>query len=259
MRNEATVYLMYHELEVEGRPLCQSEQGYVRYVVRENSFRAQMKWLRDSKIRGVSVADSLGKGKAGEIVITFDDGCETDLTVAAPVLREANFRATFYITVGYLGRKGHLVDRQVRELSDAGFDIGCHSMTHPYLNDLNDAGLRREIMDAKNQLEQITGRGVYHFSCPGGRWSPRVRDVARQAGYHSVATSRIAANHPKSDPFRLSRVVVMRNTTMSSFPDLCSGRGLRRLEFQNLLRATSRRLLGNLLYDRLRSAILERS
>jgi peptidoglycan/xylan/chitin deacetylase (PgdA/CDA1 family) len=258
MRDDAIVYLMYHELEVAGRPLCQSGQGYVRYVVREPCFREQMNWLQSQGFRGLSVSDALNKKTDGGIVVTFDDGCESDITFAAPILHKANFGATFYITVGYLGRPGYMVARQVRELSDAGFEIGCHSMTHPYLSDISEPQLNREITEAKSQLEEMIGRAVHHFSCPGGRWSPRVADVARRGGYRSVATSRIAANRPLTDPFQLARIVVMRDATLAAFQDLCRGRGLWQRQFRTFLQKTSHQLLGNALYDRLRSLILER-
>ena len=104
-------------------------------------------------MRGISVEDALCNKKTGKVVITFDDGCETDLTVAAPLLQRANFTATFYITLGFLGRTGYLIPRQVRELSDAGFDIGCHSMTHPYLSDLE-----MQIFIAKLVIEDAARR-----------------------------------------------------------------------------------------------------
>jgi peptidoglycan/xylan/chitin deacetylase (PgdA/CDA1 family) len=258
MRDDAIVYLMYHELEFEGRPLCQSEPGYVRYVVGEPDFREQMHSLQNAGMLGISVADALRDPAAGRVVITFDDGCETDLTVAAPILRQADFRATFYITIGHLGRPGYLVPQQVRELSDAGFDIGSHSMTHPYLSDLDDSELHREIVLSKIQLEEMIGRPVLDFSCPGGRWNSRVAAIARQAGYRSITTSRVAANRPTSDPFQLARIPVMRGMTLTAFQDLCRGRGLWQRQLRNALQTTSHRLLGNELYDRLRALILER-
>jgi peptidoglycan/xylan/chitin deacetylase (PgdA/CDA1 family) len=258
MRDDSIVYLMYHEIEVEGRRLCTSEPGYVRYVVRESAFREQMNWLQGTGMRGISVEDALCNKKTGKVVITFDDGCETDLTVAAPLLQRANFTATFYITVGFLGRTGYLIPRQVRELSDVGFDIGCHSMTHPYLSDLGDADLHREIGDSKTQLEEITGRPVNHFSCPGGRWTRKVSEIARRAGYKTVATSRIAANNCDSDPFQLARIVIMRGLALTDFEDLSRGQRLWRPQLRAFLQNTSHQLLGNALYDRLRSSILER-
>ncbi len=259
MRTDETLILMYHELESPGRPLCQREPGYVRYVLTEQSFREEMNWLQQEGIRGLSVSQSLTENSPRGIVITFDDGCESDLGIAAPMLEKAGFNATFYITLGFLGQPGYLLPRQVRELADAGFDVGCHSMTHAYLSDLDEAGLRNEIADAKTQLENILGRPVYHFSCPGGRWSPQVARVAKQAGYRSVATSRIGSNYRGSDPFRLARIAVMRGTRLAAYQDLCRGKNLWQLQLRDLIRATSRRLLGNTLYDRLRHAALQRS
>jgi peptidoglycan/xylan/chitin deacetylase (PgdA/CDA1 family) len=253
------LYLMYHELEATGRPLCQSEPGYVRYVLSQESFREQMDWLHEEGIRGVSVSQALTENVPRRIVITFDDGCESDLSIALPILKKNGFSATFYITLGFLGRPGYLLPHQVREIADSGFDVGCHSMTHAYLDDLDEAGLRREIADAKTQIEQILGRPVEHFSCPGGRWSPQVARVARHAGYRSVATSRIAANRRDSDPFHLSRVAVMRGTELTEFQSLSRGSSLRRLQLRDFIRAASRRVLGNTLYDRLRQIALEKN
>jgi peptidoglycan/xylan/chitin deacetylase (PgdA/CDA1 family) len=258
MSGNSIIYLMYHELEVPGRPMCQSEQGYVRYVVRETAFREQMNWLREAGMGGLSVSDALDQKVSRGVVITFDDGCETDLRIAVPILREARFGATFYVTVDFLGRPGYMVERQVRELSDAGFEVGCHSMTHPYLDELDESDLKHEIVDAKTRLEEMTGRSVIHFSCPGGRWSPKVAEVARRAGYRSVTTSRVAANHADSDPFSLARVAIMRETPLGAFQHICSGRGLWQKQFRTFLQTTSHRVLGNALYDRLRGLLLER-
>src|ERR1700687_614245 len=184
------VYLMYHELEIPGRRLCQSEPGYARYVLPEPNFRAQMDHLKGDGWQGLSVSKALAFPKGRNVTITFDDGCETDLLAAAPILRRAGFNATLFITCGRLGKPGYLSPAQLKELSGQGFEIGCHSMTHPYLTDLDARGLRHEISDAKSELEQIIGQPVDHFSCPGGRCDRRVVTVARADGYRTGATRR---------------------------------------------------------------------
>jgi peptidoglycan/xylan/chitin deacetylase (PgdA/CDA1 family) len=256
MRPDQTLYLMYHEIEIAGRPLCHSEAGYVRYVLSEQNFREQMDWLKDEKLRGLSISEALQPNHRPGVVITFDDGCETDLLVAAPILKTAGFGATFYITLGFLGQRGYLAPPQVRELGYSDFEIGCHSMTHKYLSDLDEAGLRHEIVDAKKQLEDIVGRPVHHFSCPGGRWSPAVAQVAKQAGYRSVATSRVAVNGGGSDPLRLARVAVMRGMRLAAYQALCQGKTLWQLRLRDSIQSASRRVLGNTLYDRMRSVAL---
>ncbi|HTT25176.1 MAG TPA: polysaccharide deacetylase family protein [Candidatus Sulfotelmatobacter sp.] len=258
MRDDEVIYLMYHELEVEGRPTCRTGEGYLRYVVRQKRFLEQVRWLRSTATQGRSVTQALEKQDAGQVVMTFDDGCETDLTVAAPILREAGFGATFYITLDFLGQPGYLTERQVRELNEKEFEIGCHSMTHPYLPELSEVEVRREIVEAKHRLEQITGRAVVHFSCPGGGWTRRAAEIAREAGYRSVTTSRVGVNRLDSDRFALARVPIMRNSPLSEFRDLCQGRGLRKKQLRNLLQTTVHGLLGNNLYDHIRSLILEK-
>jgi peptidoglycan/xylan/chitin deacetylase (PgdA/CDA1 family) len=252
------VYLMYHELEIPGRPLCQSEPGYVRYILAAADFREQMQSLKDANWQGVSVGEALTFPATPSVTITFDDGCETDLLVAAPILKEFDFGATFYVTSGFIGTRGYLSAQQLGGLSGLGFEIGCHSMTHPYLPDLDDTRLHEEVVGAKAQLEQILGRPVEHFSCPGGRYDQRVRDVAGEAGYRSVATSRIHANSRSTDSFGLGRVAIMRGTGLETFTAWCHGRGLWQLTMRDSLRHGARRIFGNSFYDRVRATALRK-
>ena len=252
---------MYHELEIPGRPLCRSEAGYSRYVLGEADFRSQMRWLRQAGWRGMSVSEALvlapqnGEQRHG-VVVTFDDGCESDLMAAAPILKDAGYNATFYVTVGFLGQRGYMNTPQLRELSAAGFEVGCHSMTHAYLTDLDEDGLQYEIVHAKAQLEDAVGKAVEHFSCPGGRCDARVIEVARRAGYRSVTQSRIQMNTPMTNPFDLGRIAVLRRTELPAFQEICRGDGLWKIQLREGVRSAAKRILGNPLYDRGRALLL---
>lgn len=250
------VFLMYHELEVPGRPLCQPEPGYVRYILPEDSFRAQMSSLAQNGWRGLSCGEALAYPAGSSVAITFDDGCETDLLVAAPILKESSFNATFYITAGFVGKPGYMDPAQLRQLHSFGFEIGCHSMTHPYLDDLGETALRREIVEAGKKLEDMIGSKVNHFSCPGGRWNRRVLELARAAGYKSLATSQARVNSSATNPFFLGRVPVRRNLTETGFRRVCAGKTLWPMRLGDSLRSASKQLMGNTLYDRLRERLL---
>jgi len=271
---------MYHELELPGRGLCRNDPGYVRYVVKASDFRTQLDVLAKRGFRGLSVSQALmgassptatkisshsGAATAGSnpgvrspfapaVVFTFDDGCETDLLSAAPLLQERAWGATFFLVTGRLGQRGHLTKEQAKALADPSFEVGCHSMSHADLARLAPPGLRSEIVDAKDRLEQIIGRPVNHFSCPGGRWSPDIARLARQAGYRSVSTSRIGVNTPQSDPYRLNRVPVLRDG--SKFVEICEGSGLGALRLRQIARSVVRSGLGEPLYERIRDDLL---
>ena len=269
MTNDGAVFLMYHELEVEGRPLCEDEPGYTRYVVSAEDFRQHVSHLRSNELRVMSVGEALDdlasnaktesdgtKRRGPRVVITFDDGCETDLLVAAPLLKDAGFGATFYVTVAHLGRRGYMSEGQLRELVRSGFEIGSHSLTHSYLQDFTDERVRAEVAGSKERLEQLTGEHVAHFSCPGGRWDARVARAAREAGYESVVTSRIGVNTATTDRFRLSRVAVTRGIAPEDFGRVARGEGLAARRARVAVLDVAKRVLGNSIYERLRSTVL---
>ena len=261
MSEQGIIFLMYHELGLPGRPLCRSDKSYSRYAVEENNFRSQMQWLQQTGWRGLNVGEALtSKPQVNDaqpsVVITFDDGCATDLGTAVPILKESGFNATFYITVGFLGQRGYLTSSQLRELSALGFEVGCHSTTHAYLPDLDCDGLHREVAESKTQLEQIVGKPVEHFSCPGGRYNATVIQSARDAGYRSLATSQARGNTPRTDPFNLGRVAIHRRVGLPAFQDICQVQGFWKLQARAALGNTAKGLLGDALYDRVQSLLL---
>src|SRR6202521_1367448 len=250
------VFLMYHELEMASRKLCQSEPGYVRYILPLELFREQMAWMQKGGWRGVNVTEALRYPPAQNVCLTFDDGCETDLIAAAPVLRDFGFNATFYLTAGFLGTPGYLSAVQARDLDAQGLQIGCHSMTHPYLSDLTEPELKREVVDAKLQIEAIVGHPIEHFSCPGGRFGQRSLQMARHAGFATVANSKFYANSSSTSPYELGRVAMLRDLTIEEFGVTCHGRGLWQKRLQHRARRSAQRLLRNHAYDRLRAVML---
>jgi peptidoglycan/xylan/chitin deacetylase (PgdA/CDA1 family) len=256
MSRSRIVFLMYHELELAGRKVCQSEPGYVRYILPLETFRSQMAWMKESGWRGLSVGEALDYPAEPSVCITFDDGCETDLIAAAPVLREFGFNATFYLTAGFLDTPGYLNASQVRELDAQGFQIGCHSMTHAYLPDIAEPELKREVVDAKLQIEKIVGHAIEHFSCPGGRYDQRTLRMARDAGFTTVANSQFYANSSRTSPYELGRVAMLRNFTLEEFGATCQDRGLWRKRLQHQTRRSVQRAFGNHAYDRLRAVLL---
>ena len=256
MGTRGTICLMYHEIELPGRELCDPDPGYSRYAVSLDNFRRQMRFLKEAGMPGINVTQMLSNPGTG-VGLTFDDGCETDLITAAPILKELRFQATFYITVNFLERRGFMSRKQARELAEGGAEVGCHSLTHPYLTDLDAAGLELEIAGAKRQLEDIVGKPVKHFSCPGGRWDGRVVEVAKRAGYKSVATSRIGMHTSGADQYSLPRIAVTRDVSIEGFSNICAGTGLWGKQVKGRTLQLAKQLMGNTAYNRLRSVVLK--
>lgn len=248
------VLLMYHELERAGRPLCDSTPGYVRYVVKETDFQAHLAQLSASGCRGINVSQAL-EGAAG-VTLTFDDGPESDLVIAAPALRAAGFGATFYVVAGWIGRPGFLKPEQLRELAGDGLEIGSHGMSHAFMSDLSDQELRRELGESKARLEEMVQQPVVHFSCPGGRWDERVANIAAELGYQSVATSRLGVGHAEKDRYKLPRMAITQDTTLADFERLSRGELSGRDRARQQVLTVAKSLLGNGIYQKARGALL---
>jgi peptidoglycan/xylan/chitin deacetylase (PgdA/CDA1 family) len=255
---DGTVYLMYHELRCDARQLCEPAASYARYAVAKNDFRKQLLRLQELGYRGLNVSQARSlESTEPAVAITFDDGCETDWIVALPLLQEFGFQATFYVVSGFIGqRRGYLSSPQLRDIAESGFEVGCHSRTHPNLTTLSAAALHDEIVTAKIEIEQMIGRRVQHFSCPGGFWSSRVARAAAEAGFETVATSRIGANSPRTDASALNRIAIYHDTSLNRFEAICRGRGLLTQKSRQILLGTAKKVLGERSYRDIRSKVI---
>jgi peptidoglycan/xylan/chitin deacetylase (PgdA/CDA1 family) len=254
-----TAFLMYHEIERPGVATLEPTRGYLRYVLTVADFRAQMEGLRRAGWTATTVGAALAGGEdpRATVVLTFDDGTVTDRLVAAPVLKENGFGATFYVVAGFLGQRGYLSKAQLRELAGLGFEIGSHSMTHRLLSDLDTAALRHEIVDSRDRLQEALGVAVHHFACPGGRVSPAAVRLAKEAGYRSVATSQAGLNDRAADPFALRRIAIHRGTSASEVLRLCEGRGLALRRARSGVLDALKTVMGNRRYDRVRTTLMD--
>ena len=256
--SDATAFLMYHELRRADAPLSSSDPGYARYAVSDENFRAQLGHMRERGLVGQSVSQWLDANDRAQqpVVITFDDGAATDLTIAAPLLRAMAWSATCYLTVDFLDTPGFLSRAQARELAQGGIEIGCHSMSHAFLNDVSDEQLHREVVLAKLELEQICGVSVRSFSCPGGRFDHRLMPLALSAGYDSVTCSRPERNAARTMQEPFGRHAMMHDTTLAQLDDIIDGRESMNRRVRTMALAAAKTLLGNSLYVKLRSRLL---
>src|SRR3954465_12555075 len=71
---------------------------------------------------------------------------------------------------------------QLRELADAGWEIGAHTRTHPHLTEVGDEELRVELGESKATVEERLGRPCPTLAYPYGDYDERVVAAAGAAG-----------------------------------------------------------------------------
>jgi peptidoglycan/xylan/chitin deacetylase (PgdA/CDA1 family) len=102
---------------------------------------------------------------------------------------------------------------QVKELAQAGWTIGAHTVNHQNVAVVEPAIAETEIMRSRDAIADAAGTAVCHFCYPntGGRhryFSPEVADILRRNGFRSATTSVPGALKPGADPFLLPRLGV---------------------------------------------------
>jgi peptidoglycan/xylan/chitin deacetylase (PgdA/CDA1 family) len=100
----------------------------------------------------------------------------------------------------------------IKGLSDAGMELGAHTVNHPILSKTAPDEARSEIATSREHLEELTGAGITTFAYPNGRPDEDfTRDHAamvKECGFeNAVSTSRAVAD-VTSDPYELPRIGV---------------------------------------------------
>lgn len=202
--------------------------------VTTDNFRAQMEWLRQ-----YTPAITFGEAADGDdgVAITFDDGYLDNYANAAPVLRNLAMPATFFVVAGCVGAElGYEVDaeasplmswRDLMELDGGGFEIGCHTTTHPRLSTLNQQDQQKEIKGAKALMEERLGHEIASFAYPFGSrndYNQTSVELVREAGFRQAASNMYGVNGPGADRWALKRIWIDRTDTLETFKAKVDGR-----------------------------------
>jgi peptidoglycan/xylan/chitin deacetylase (PgdA/CDA1 family) len=186
------------------------------------------------------------------IVLTFDDGYESVLRIAAPALQRRGMKAVVYALLEpdeYTRTHVEGIDRictheEIVALQDHGLQIGSHSMTHAILTELPADKLRWEVEASREQLGALIGRPIDHFCIPRGGVSQQVVDAVRAAGYWSCTGLAKGTARMSGDWLAAPRIAVERHHTPERFAKLLQPRHAFVHKVLGDLRLVPTRLLG---------------
>ena len=134
---------------------------------------------------------SVGVLKRPLAVVSFDDHNLSDYEKAFPFLRARGIKGTVYVVTGSVGNSGKMDWNHLRELKNAGWDIGFHTHNHINLSNTSDSEIRA---DFEMGIQTFLDNGFpkpRHFAYPygAGTNSDRVRNVL--ADYFKTARNSI--------------------------------------------------------------------
>lgn len=208
------VVLTYHAVEHGRGPL----------FVDPASFAVHLECILDSGRRVSTVSElarSLARGgpERPTVAITFDDGIASVARVAAPLLADRGLTATVFCVAGHAGGTSDWATAppgsprlelasasELAGLAAQGLEIGCHGMTHAPLRSDDASFLRRELVDAKDVLEDATGAAVTAFAHPYGAQPSLPARRLIEMTYEAACTTVLGTVGREVDVYALPRV-----------------------------------------------------
>jgi peptidoglycan/xylan/chitin deacetylase (PgdA/CDA1 family) len=184
-------------------------------------FSEQMRALKDAGWHAVTLDQveanwkrgvSLGAGRP--IVLSFDNGYQSQYTQALPVLRRLGWVGVENVQLtGLPPSQGGIGQEQIRGLVAAGWELDTQGFSHADLITLSASGLHYEVAVSRQVLQRRFHVPVNWFCYPSGHYDDRVVAAVAGAGYTGSTTVVPGWAHPGDDPYRLHRLRVLGGTS----------------------------------------------
>jgi peptidoglycan/xylan/chitin deacetylase (PgdA/CDA1 family) len=184
-------------------------------------FAAQMQALKAAGWRAVTLDQlkaywtrgvPLPPGKP--IVLTFDNGYQSQYTNALPVLRRMGWVGNEMMQLsGLPPSQGGLSDAQVRALVSDGWELDTQGMSHADLIAIPASELHYQVFTARQLLRRRYGVTADWFAYPSGHYNANVIATLKTAGFVGSLTVVPGWASPSDDPFRLPRLRVLGGTS----------------------------------------------
>ena len=182
-------------------------------------FERQAEAIAARGYRSMRFTDLVDAGaRRGKVVaITFDDAYRSVHRVAWPIMRRRGLVGTVFVPTDFPGTerpmswKGidhwadgpHASDMvpmswdELRELRDAGWEVGSHTCSHPHLTSLDDPELARQLRESREVCEEKMGEACASIAYPYGDVDERVIRVAGEQGYRTAGTLPSVIERPR--------------------------------------------------------------
>jgi peptidoglycan/xylan/chitin deacetylase (PgdA/CDA1 family) len=176
--------------------------------VSPSMFEKHLKYFLDNNWKFIKMSeldDYLDQEKV--VAITFDDGYLDNYTSALPLLKKYKACATLYLVIerhdndwsikknikhnsGVLAKESKLSDSHIQEMIDSSiFELGGHTISHPYLPSLSIKEKESEMIECKTILEERFNTKVESFAYPFGIYSNEDVQIIQKSNFKSAVTT----------------------------------------------------------------------
>ncbi|MBI2453864.1 polysaccharide deacetylase family protein [Candidatus Peregrinibacteria bacterium] len=208
--------LVYHHIGTPPKNLSSAGKSL---FIQPEWLEKHLQYLKEhgfSTVRFSNVADYFEFGTPlpeRPVIINFDDGYKSTYEKALPILQKYGMTATVFIPANLMEHRAYMSWDQVKGLRDADWEIGSHSLWHPYLTKSRKAQF--EIAESKKILEEKMGEPITVFAYPFGNYNTRIEQMAKDAGYRLARSFTSGNGISQKNLFHIPVVRVWGNLDLS--------------------------------------------
>ncbi|HEX3691755.1 MAG TPA: polysaccharide deacetylase family protein [Solirubrobacteraceae bacterium] len=180
----------------------------------------QMQALAAAGYRAVTMDQMLANWTHGvalpgkPVVLSFDNGYQSQLTNAEPILRDHGWVGVENIQLtGLPPSQGGLSRAQVQQLIADGWELDTQGISHADLIAISPTALHEQVFVARSELQRRYHVPVNWFCYPSGHYDASVVEAIKAAGFVGSTTVVPGWASPAGDPYRLPRLRVLGGTT----------------------------------------------
>lgn len=236
--------LCYHHLA----PMEEGLQDNNNAVLPVDQFRKQMSYLHNQGYYTATMEELRGflKGEfelpKKTVVITFDDGYESNHTYAFPILKEYGLKATIFLAGksildyedGSQGVIPKLSKNQIKEMLESGmiffenhsFDMHKYIDNKPAARVKNINEIEEDFKNYQGFVEQLGIPDPIAIAYPFGYSNKKVVNAAEKSGYRLGLTIKNGYIKKGDKPMSLPRFIVYPYYSLNTFTDIIEGKGI---------------------------------
>lgn len=114
------------------------------------------------------------------ITFTFDDAHISNYTHAFPHFKANGFRATEFVIGSQVDvNPDRMTSEQIKELSNSGWEIACHSFSHQDSTNVSNLDLINDLILNKTFLEDLINKPVLTHAIPFGKFNDSTVQMTR--------------------------------------------------------------------------------
>ena len=215
-RNRFCNVIYYHDI-VEG-------DGDSFMKINVELFKRQMLYLKEKGIETLTFQDlesdpCLLSYSPRRVLITFDDGWRSNLTMIYDWMREQGLKYNIFLTIGEIENNPAYLDwNQVRYMAQSGnVGFGVHTLTHPDLSFFDKIDTEKEFSDANRLFEKELHYKPLDFCYPYGKYGDASDAFLRNYSYKRIFKSDLDYSRVRNGKIFFGRNAISADEPFSVF------------------------------------------